>query len=78
MNANIAAVEQTNEETIALGDRITNGIEDAACCVYESTVSAIARTEVFVTALTKATPRIREVAKTKAEQRMAVRLAKYN
>ena len=58
--------------------RIADRIEDAACAAYEATVCAATRTEVIVTALVEATPRIREVAKSKAEARMAARLAKYN
>ena len=77
MNANITAVEQTNEEA-TLSERIADRIEDAACVAYEATVCAVTRTEVIVTALVEATPRIREVAKSKAEARMAARLAKYN
>ena len=79
MNANITfvTVEQTNEEA-TLSERIADHIENAACAAYEATVCAVARTEVIVTALVEATPRIREVAKSKAEARMAARLAKYN
>ena len=79
MNANITfvTVEQTNEEA-TLSERIADRIENAACAAYEATVCAVARTEVIVTALVEATPRIREVAKSKAEARMAARLAKYN
>ena len=75
-NTITVAIEEDNEAT--LSERIADRIEDAACAAYEATVCAVTRTEVIVTALVEATPRIREVAKSKAEARMAARLAKYN
>ena len=74
--ANIVAVEQTNEEA-TLSERIADRIENAACAAYERMVCAAARVEVFAVEMTKVTPSIRTYAKSKAEQRMAERLAKY-
>ena len=66
-----------NTNEITLSERVANSIEDVACATYERMVCAAARVEVFAVEMTKVTPSIRTYAKSKAEQRMAERLAKY-
>lgn len=68
----------TNTTTeLSLSDRIVNTIEDSACCVVESLTNGVARTEVFVTTMTKVMPDLRKEAKAKAEARMAARYARF-
>ena len=61
----------------SLSDRIVNTIESGACCVVESLTNGVARTEVFVTTMTKVMPDLRKEAKAKAEARMAARYARF-
>ena len=68
----------TNTTTeLSLSDRIVNTIEDSAACVVEAATAGVARTEVFVTTMTRVMPDLRKEAKAKAEARMAARYARF-